>query len=639
VSGGLTYLRLNPALAPALWGELSEVQRRPARAAWAEAMRGLVDFLYAQQSKDPALAACLTLLELPNLVAALAWRYEAALAGDPGPSEAAPTCADVADMVTSLEGLLQNLGRPRVLAHVARVRAAAAQRLGWSHARFEAERAAVERLQDAGRRAEAVTATQTLLSQAQTAGPEAYQEAAYDLALAHLLLGRMLQRRGDAEAALAALADARTRFTRLAEAGNADAARMAAVCLVDSGDCLRDLGRLDAAATAYEETIRLAEQRNDPREAAVNKGQLGTVRLLQGDYPAALAAWTATRDTFAQLGEPGSVAVAWHQIGRVHQAAGQYAAAEHAYQESLWLKTQIGDTARQGSTLIQLGSLYAAMDRLEDAVRFSLQAADLYATLHDLAGEGRARNNAAIWLIALRRYDAARRELQRASVYKEPFGHATELWKAFSVLHDLERAVGNPAAATAARQRAHDAYLAYRRAGGVSQSPLAKLYALVARPSPPPSPPRPLRLWPPWPRSPTCPPAFPPSSAPCRPSSPAPVTPPWPTTRTCFTWTPPNCACCWSNSVPPDLACRRASARAARGAAWGPCPGPSYHCIAWWPWALAFSCLAPAEVSSWAYTLVPCPWRVHSSFPPVCTPGHAGPIISIDVRGESYDPA
>src|SRR5262249_31105616 len=64
---------------------------------------------------------------------------------------------------------------------------------------------------------------------------------------------------------------------------------------------------------------------------------------------------------------------------------------------------------------------------------------------------------------------------------REPFGHAAELWKTFNILSNLERAVGNTAAATAARQQALDAYLAYRRAGGVSQSPLAELYALLAQ--------------------------------------------------------------------------------------------------------------------------------------------------------------
>src|SRR5207237_2026315 len=78
VEGGMTYLRLNPALAPALWGALSEEQRHTARATWAETMRAQVDLLYEQQSKAPHLAARLTLLELPNLVATLVWYYKSA---------------------------------------------------------------------------------------------------------------------------------------------------------------------------------------------------------------------------------------------------------------------------------------------------------------------------------------------------------------------------------------------------------------------------------------------------------------------------------------------------------------------------------------------------------------------------------
>jgi tetratricopeptide (TPR) repeat protein len=320
----------------------------------------------------------------------------------------------------------------------------------WSHMRFEAERAAVERLQNAGRLAEAVAAARTLLLQAQAVERDAYPEAAYDLAMVHWTLGRMLKLSGDAEAALAALTEARTGFTALADAGNTDAARMASVCLTESGDCLMALGRLDDAAAAYETAIALQEQRHNLRDVAVGKGQFGTVRLLQGDYPAALAAYTEARETFAQLNEPASVAVAWHQIGRGHEEAGQYEAAERAYQASLRISVQLGNTAGQASTLNQLGLLYGTMGRLEDAVRFPLQAAEMQATLHDLAGEGRSRNNAATQLIALRRYDEARRELQRAIACQEPFGHAAKPWKTFGILSDLERAVGNTAAATAA---------------------------------------------------------------------------------------------------------------------------------------------------------------------------------------------
>jgi hypothetical protein len=72
------YLRLDPALGPALERELSAPQRQAAEAAWADAMSQLTGFLYEQRFKDAHLAATLTLLELPNLLAALEWRFRAA---------------------------------------------------------------------------------------------------------------------------------------------------------------------------------------------------------------------------------------------------------------------------------------------------------------------------------------------------------------------------------------------------------------------------------------------------------------------------------------------------------------------------------------------------------------------------------
>lgn len=92
---------------------------------------------------------------------------------------------------------------------------------------------------------------------------------------------------------------------------------MASVYLTDRGDCLQDLGRLDEAADAYEESIRRAEKLPDERQVAVGKGQLGTVRLLQRRCKEALKAHEEVRERFARLDEPGSVAVSWHLTGMV----------------------------------------------------------------------------------------------------------------------------------------------------------------------------------------------------------------------------------------------------------------------------------------------------------------------------------
>jgi tetratricopeptide (TPR) repeat protein len=460
------HLRFDPALCPALRRELVEAEHEQAREAWALAMEGLTGFLYRQQFQDARLAATLTPLELPNLLAALATLAESAAA------------ERVVDMATSLEPLLQNLGRPRALARVVEIREAAARRLGdWSHAQYLAEDAAIERLLAAGRSAEAVGKARALAARATAAGEAAYPGAAYDLALAHARLGRALRFSGAAAAALPQLNEARQRFGRLAAAGDDDTGRMAAVCLKESGDCLLGLGRLDEAAAAYEEAIGLAATRDDRREVAVGKGQLGTARLLQGRHGDALAAYDEARTIFEELGEPLSVAIVWHQIGNVHQEARQPEAAEQAYRQSLRLRVQQGNRPGEAATLNQLGNLHARLGRREEAVRSYREAATVYEEAGDRRNEGFARNNAAHQLVRLGRLAEARKDLEKAIECDKPYGHAAEPWKTFAILHELERADGNPEAAEEARQQAIGAFLAYRRDGGENHSGAAQLVA------------------------------------------------------------------------------------------------------------------------------------------------------------------
>lgn len=464
------HLRLHPALAPWLRRELEEAELEEARRVWVGAMVALARFLYQQRSQDVQLAATLTVLELPNLLGALERLAKTAAA------------EVVVDAATTLEGLLQNLGRPRAMARVVRLREAAAEGLGeWSQVAFEAKRSEAERLLEAGRFAEALKALQSLLQRALAVGEDAYETAAYDLAGAYFMLGRALQKGGAAEAALAPLAEARRRFQKLGTAGDQDAAGMASASITEAGDCLRTLGRLDEAAAAYEESIRLAEELDDRRSGAAARGQLGTVRLLQQRYEDALGAWNEARKTFEQLGEPGSVATAWHQIGRVYQEAGQPEAAEHAYQQALRIKVQRGDRAGEADTLGQLGLLHRHMDRAEDSVRFLRRAVEIRTDLGDRMKEGFDRSNVALALLQLERYDEARRELHHAIECKKPYGHAARPWTTFGILHDLELAVGNSPAAESARRNALAAFLAYRRAGGENHDPGGRLAADVGQ--------------------------------------------------------------------------------------------------------------------------------------------------------------
>jgi tetratricopeptide (TPR) repeat protein len=471
------HLSLNSALCPYLRGRLDAAEREALTARWLEAMGAYVRFLNQQQGENAEVAATLTGLELPNLLALLdlVQRQE----------DAEATIA----LATSLYSLLQRLGKPRLLARLGQVRDAAAKELertlgdSWSHANFEASATRIEQQLVAGQLHDALEGAQALLQRSQSAGGQAYANADYDLAGAFFLLGRVLNKVGGADQALPLLIDARQRFEAMAkDRPDRGAEGMASVCLTDQGNCLLALGRLDEAAGAYEEAIQLAEQLGDARDVAVGKGQIGTVRYLQRRYPEAVAAHAEARQRFTALNEPGTVAVSWHQTGMVHQKAGQPQAAEDAYRQSLALKVRLGDDAGQAITLHQLGTLYEdVLDRPEDAAGFYLQAADKFVESRDVAREGVSRSNLANALRKLRRLDEARQENLRAIECKEQFGHASEPWNSWTTLAAIETDSGNAAAAAEAKGKAIACYLAYRRDGGENHNPDGRISLAVTQ--------------------------------------------------------------------------------------------------------------------------------------------------------------
>lgn len=456
-SNPYSHLSLNPALCPYLRARTSPEPLTDWQVRWVAEMPRYVGFLQQEYSQDALLAATLTQLELPNLMALLTEVERA------GQAEA------TIDLCTDLHQLLQNLGRPRLLHRVAAARDAAQAALGggWSHARFAAEATRIEQFLAQRRLQAAFDGAQALRQRAQSAGEAAYQGADYDCAMACFLLGRILRFASGAGAALPLLDEARQRFENIAAARpNPNAESMASGSITEAGDCLQDLGRLDEAAAAYERAIQLDEARKDHRSVAVGKGQLGSVRLRQRRYADSLGAHEDARRTFESLGEPGSVAIAWHQIGIVHQKAGQPQAAEEAYRRALAIEVQLGDTANQAMTLNQLGTLHNQGGRLEEAAAFYRQAVDRSAG--DIAGEGRRRNNLADTLCQLGRLDEARQEIERAIVCGQGLGHAAGLWKTWAILSDIETDTGKLPEAQQARQQAIKAYLAYRRDGGES---------------------------------------------------------------------------------------------------------------------------------------------------------------------------
>lgn len=467
------HLSLDPALSPYLRNRLEDAERDELTARWITAMRGYVTFLVVERSRRAEMSSTLTRLELPNLMALLA---QVARRAEPEAT---------VELTTRLQVLLQELGRQHILMQVGEVRNIAEAQLGtiWNKAHFEAVRGRIEEALANGLIREAMVGAHKLLERARTAGEHAYPDADYHLAAACWFLGRVLTIAGGSQHALAHLEEAQHRFEVIEQVTpSRGAAHMASVCLTDRADCLANLGRYDAAAAAYEESIRRAQQTKDERQVAVGKGQLGTVRMLQGRYPEALEAQTEARDIFTRLGEPSSVAASWHQIGMVHKDAGQPGKAEDAYRQALALKVQVGDVSAQAGTIGELGNLYRRLGRLEEAASQFRRCSDYYVTLGNMRLEGISRSNLANTLCQLHRWEEARREIQRAIECNEPFGHVAEPWKAWNILAGIETGAGRTDLAAQARARARECYLAYRRDGGENHSPNGRIAFAVTKP-------------------------------------------------------------------------------------------------------------------------------------------------------------
>jgi tetratricopeptide (TPR) repeat protein len=466
------HLTLNPALCPYLRGEIETAERESLTIRWGERMREYAELLWQQQSQKAEISATLAVLELPNLFAVL---EQVQRAGD---TEA------TLDLATSLHGLLEGLGKLRLLERAWQARDAAVAALGktWNHVRFVAQWTRIEQQLTGGRLREALDDAQELLLRARQAGETDYQAAGYDLAMACILLARVLWNAGGSEQALPLLDEAQKRFEAVErDQPGCGAERMASTCFMDRGDCLLNLGRLDEAATAYEESVRRAEKSGDDRNVAVGKAQLGRVRLGQRHYKEALEVYEEARERFTRLDEPGSVATSWHQTGIAYQQE-QPEAAEDAYRESLEIRVRIGDIAGQASTLGQLGLLYdLGLGRPEQAVAFHRKAADKYVELGNETDEGRVRANLGNTLRKLCRFDEARQEVRRAIECKEQFGHACEPWKTWAILADIETDAEDATAAAEAKHKAIECYLSYRRDGGENHNPDGRLCLAVTQ--------------------------------------------------------------------------------------------------------------------------------------------------------------
>jgi len=180
----------------------------------------------------------------------------------------------------------------------------------------------------------------------------------------------------------AAIQAARHLGDRLGQAG----------ALNDLGDVRRLTGDHPAADQALEQALDIYRDLGDRLGQANALSDLGVVRSATGDYPAAAQAYEQALDIYRDLGDRLGQAGALRYLGLARWATGDYPAADQALKQALGIYRDLGDRLGQANALSNLGAVRRLTGDYPAAARDLEQALRIYRDLGDRGGEAEALN-------------------------------------------------------------------------------------------------------------------------------------------------------------------------------------------------------------------------------------------------------
>jgi tetratricopeptide (TPR) repeat protein len=219
---------------------------------------------------------------------------------------------------------------------------------------------------------------------------------------------------------------------------------------------LAGLVRLDGpwaeAITRHTAAAQAAQSLGDRLSEANALADLGDVRGLAGDYPAAAQALEQALGIYRDLGDQLGQANTLNDLGYV-RSAGDYPAAAQALEQALGIYRDLGDRLGQANALNNLGNVRRVTGDFAAAAELLEQALGIYRDLGDRLGEANAFSFLGDVRGATGDYLAAAELLERALGIYRDIGEQIGQAGALGFLGDLRLATGDyPAAAQAQEQ-------------------------------------------------------------------------------------------------------------------------------------------------------------------------------------------
>ncbi len=467
-----TFYQLDDVLLAHLRSTVGKDERQVSYQHWLAAMDQLLGFLYQQYFEDNVMAVALATLERDNLMAYLGEIAQA-------PNLVNENAPQVLVLLKRMETLISKQEAPAEKEKLTQWMKNADSLLGaWSAVRFDLERQNVEQLLKQGSLEPASRAAQSLVQQCHEAGSTAYVGANNDLALSNILLGRVMKAGGSGEQALTYLQQAQTLLEPTVE-NDKTAGLYLVASLMEQGECLFTQGQLVPAEVSYSKAIEVAESVGDLRGSGIAQTQRASIYSAMERPADALRGFESALEIFQSSDEVVLTVNVWHQIAMLHRVNEDFDSAKSALESALALLQAQGNAPGVISSLLELGSLSETQENFPEAVDYYRQALKAAEDSGDQYRQVTAGNRLADAQRQAGNIAEALTVLEQAGNLGQQFGHDAEPWKTWKILSDLEAASDNPDGSQVARQRAIEAYVAFRVEGGQNNEGDGQLCAMV----------------------------------------------------------------------------------------------------------------------------------------------------------------
>ena len=266
-------------------------------------------------------------------------------------------------------------------------------------------------------------------------------------------------------------ADAITRHTAAVQAARHLGDRLGqAGALSNLGDVRRLTGEYPAAAEAQEQALGLYRDLGDRLGRANALSDLGDVRCLTGEYPAAAQALEQALDIYRDLGDRLGQANALRYLGDVRRLTDDYPTAAQLLEQALDIYRDLGDRHGQANALRYLGYVQRMTGDYPAAAKAQEQALDIYRDLGDRLGQANALNRVGdVRRLTGDYLAAAQAQEQALDIYRD-LGDRHGQANALSNLGDVRRLTGEYPAAAQALEQALRIYRDLGDRGGVAEA-------------------------------------------------------------------------------------------------------------------------------------------------------------------------